>query len=52
MKPTSTELDSPLPPLPGNVWLHGLIMLALVILVHLAQTVLGVCAPSSGSCGC
>jgi Flp pilus assembly protein TadB len=35
---------SPPPPLPQNIWLHGLVMLVLVILVNLAQTVLGVCA--------
>jgi hypothetical protein len=29
---------------PDNLWLHGLIMLILVLLVNLAQTVLGVCA--------
>jgi hypothetical protein len=31
-------------PLPGKLWLHGLIMLVLVLLVNLAQTVLGICA--------
>jgi hypothetical protein len=31
-------------PRPNNLWLHGLIMLVLVLLVNLAQTVLGVCA--------
>ena len=31
-------------PLPNNLWLHGLIMLVLVLLVNLAQTVLGLCA--------
>jgi hypothetical protein len=37
---------SPNPPatLPQNIWLHGLVMLVLVILVNLAQTVLGICA--------
>ena len=31
-------------PKPNNLWLHGLIMLILVLLVNLAQTILGVCA--------
>jgi hypothetical protein len=31
-------------PRPENLWLHGLIMLILVLLVNLAQTVLGICA--------
>ena len=31
-------------PRPNNLWLHGLIMLILVLLVNLAQTILGVCA--------
>ena len=31
-------------PLPNNLWLHGLIMLVLVLLVNLAQTILGLCA--------
>jgi len=31
-------------PRPNNLWLHGLHMLILVLLVNLAQTVLGVCA--------
>ena len=32
------------PPPPKNLWFHGLIMLILVLLVNLAQTVLGICA--------
>jgi hypothetical protein len=31
-------------PRPHNLWLHGLVMLILLLLVNLAQTVLGVCA--------
>lgn len=31
-------------PRPEKLWLHGAIMLLLVLLVNLAQTVLGVCA--------
>jgi hypothetical protein len=31
-------------PRPERLWLHGLIMLILVLLVNLAQTVLGICA--------
>lgn len=31
-------------PLPANLGIHGLSMLVLVLLVNLAQTVLGVCA--------
>ncbi len=31
-------------PLPNNLWLHGLIMLVLVMLVNLAQTILALCA--------
>ena len=31
-------------PRPEKLWLHGLIMLVLVLLVNLAQTVLGICA--------
>ena len=34
----------PVLPRPENLWLHGLIMLILVLLVNLAQTVLGICA--------
>jgi hypothetical protein len=37
--PTHTSL-----PLPDNLWLHGLIMVILVLLVNLAQTILGLCA--------
>lgn len=40
-------MDSPnhtLLPRPNNLWLHGLIMLILVLLVNLAQAILGVCA--------
>jgi len=37
--PNNTSL-----PQPNNLWLHGLIMLILVLLVNLAQTILGVCA--------
>lgn len=36
--------DHPVPPRPDNLWQHGLIMLILVLLVNLAQTLLGVCA--------
>ncbi|MEY6433640.1 DUF4389 domain-containing protein [Thioalkalicoccus limnaeus] len=31
-------------PRPDNLWQHGLIMLILILLVNLAQTVLGICA--------
>ncbi|HSM27548.1 MAG TPA: DUF4389 domain-containing protein [Thioalkalivibrio sp.] len=31
-------------PQPEKLWLHGLIMLILVLLVNLAQTALGICA--------
>jgi hypothetical protein len=31
-------------PLPNNLWLHGLIMLVLVLLVNLAPNILGLCA--------
>ena len=31
-------------PVPENVWLHGLWVLILLVLAHLAQTVLGICA--------
>jgi len=34
----------PVLPRPENLWLHGLIMLILVLLVNLAQTVLGISA--------
>lgn len=36
--------QSPVLPRPENLGLHGLIMLILVLLVNLAQTVLGICA--------
>ena len=36
-----TDPAAPLPPLPGNIWLHGLTMLVLVVLVNLAQAVIG-----------
>jgi hypothetical protein len=31
-------------PMPRYIWLHGLVMLVLVIFVNLAQTALGICA--------
>ncbi|MBK1673833.1 hypothetical protein CKO35_11050 [Ectothiorhodospira shaposhnikovii] len=31
-------------PMPRNLWVHGLIMLVLLLLVNLAQTILGICA--------
>ena len=31
-------------PLPDNVWLHGLLMLILLVLMNVAQTGLGICA--------
>lgn len=34
--------EAPAPP--ANLWLHGLFMLVLVVLVQLAQTILGLCA--------
>lgn len=37
--PQSTALA-----LPQNVWLHGLLMLILLLLLHLALTVLWICA--------
>jgi hypothetical protein len=36
--------QNPALPLPQNFWLHSLVMLILVILINLAQTVLGICA--------
>ena len=30
--------------MPRNIWLHGLVMLVLIILVNFAQMVLGICA--------
>jgi Flp pilus assembly protein TadB len=42
-EPTPTSA-SEAPALPRNLWLHGLFMLVLVVLVQLAQTILGVCA--------
>lgn len=38
------QADRHLPPPPDNLLLHGLVMLVLVLLVNLAQTVLGICA--------
>jgi Flp pilus assembly protein TadB len=38
------QSDPDLPPPPESIWMHGLVMLVLVILVNLAQTVLGICA--------
>ena len=37
----SVKSQSPALPVPQNIWLRGLWMLVLVILVNLAQTVLG-----------
>ena len=39
-------IDQQIPalPIPQNIWLHGFSMLVLLILVGLAQTVLGACA--------
>lgn len=44
MKPPPSKQSPDLPRRPDNLWLHGLIMLVLVLLVNLAQTILGVCA--------
>ena len=40
----SRNSENPALPIPQNIWLRGLWMLVLIILVNLAQTVLGVCA--------
>lgn len=37
---TASEVPAP----PPNLWLHGLFMLIFVVLVQLAQTILGLCA--------
>lgn len=44
MEPNSTDVDNAMPPNPQSLWKHGFVMLVLVLLVQLAQTVLGVCA--------
>jgi hypothetical protein len=44
MNEPQNPAGSTLPPPPDNLWLHGLVMLALILLVNLAQTVLGICA--------
>jgi hypothetical protein len=38
------DQQNPVVPMPPNIWLHGLSMAVLLILVSLAQTVLGACA--------
>lgn len=37
-------LADPMRPLPDKIWLHGLTVLLFVLLVNLAQAVLGICA--------
>ena len=39
-----SSTQHPVLPRPEKLWLHGLIMLVLVLLVNLAQTVLGISA--------
>jgi len=38
--------QNPALPLPQNIWLHGLLMVILLLFLHLAATVLWICALS------
>ena len=42
--PNAASSQNPALPLPQNMWLHGLLMLILLLFLNLAQSLLGLCA--------